>query len=258
MKVIADSTRNAYPVLRELLEFEGVARDMALCTAPYKEIGAGRSMPRFISETAVNLKKSLVKDFQVSFQAIDDMVIDGTMDDNCAGRLHDALFTFSEAQKIINAANCVLAKEEVRVDVTRRLRQVIGDLVVFVGIQFNLHRMEELGVPMSVHQHCEKEGITPDVLWGLLLQDMVDAGQNWYAWEVISPMYPDLVAFDPSLVAECEEAFFPLFDEVAQGLVTGRVEPSVVRGQLAKWLSTCKESAVDVTPKGMLSRMSLG
>lgn len=257
MKIVADSFDNAAQVLEELMEFQQVAVHMAENTAPYSVAGAGRPMPRFIKETAMQINGLLIKDIKAAFPSLNLVISNGVLDDNAVARLNDALYVFGDAQQILFKGKGVILKDNERVAVYNKLCQVVGDLCIFIGIQYRLFALAGGQVPMSVSARCERLGITADVMWGLLLQDMQRFGQTWYAWEILSPLYNDLVAFDPGLVAECEDAFFPLTEEVAESVVSGKVDPSVIRTQLAAWLSQTKEREVEVTPANMMAKMRL-
>lgn len=257
LKTIADNLPKADSVLRELLEFEQVAKVLAENAQPYSTGAQGRTAPRFVSETAVALKQNLVKDFSVSFSHIEEIVVNGQSSINSFGRLNDACYNFNEAQQAIYKANCVLMDDKVRAAITDKLRTVVADLVVFICIQFNLYEKSGDSVMLSVQKHCERVEMSPSELYELLIQDMLDVGRSWYAYEVISPYYVPLMEFDPVFVSECEENFYPLTDEMAERLIHGEIDVAYARGRLAEHMKGQIEREVDVSATNLISRMKL-
>lgn len=257
MKVVSDKIANGAQIFSELLEFEQVARELCRLTDTYANAGNGRPLPRFVTETTMGLKKSLIKEFGTYFPALHEMIENGKSSDSGMARINDALYAFGGAQREIFAANCVLFADDKRAEIFSQLARAVGDIVVFICIQFNLYNLESGEISMAVQTHCDRCGITPDVLYGLLLQDMRDVGQTWYAFEVMSPLYQDLLDFDPIFAAECEEHMYPLTDAIAQTLISGEQDVAVVRGYLLKYSESTIEKEVNITPAGLISRMKL-
>lgn len=255
MKVIRDLFNDADSMLSELMAFEAVTVELAKNAAPYAIGGNGRSMPRFLAETSTEMRKLLVHNFSLTYPAISAAISNGKLASGSSTRLFDACTTFDAVQRQINDAKCLLKTEADRQTVYDRLCQVVGDLVVFTLIQYQLDLLPE-EVTMSVASWCERSGITTDVFYGLLLQDMKTHGQSWYAWEPISPLYEDMIAFDMALVSECEEAFYPLTDETAELLVSGKMSINTLRNQLAAFMSDMEVVETTDSPTEMLKRMT--
>ena len=257
MKTIAGTLPNAEQYLAELVAFMDVAGNMSEQTLPFYDGGNGRTLPRYITETATTLRPLLIPNFAVYFPHIQDIVSNGQSSSPSMGRLHDAVYTFDKAQRIIHGSSCVLRDDAVREDVTDKLYTVIADLVVYISVQFGLYRLQDGVVYTSVMSYCEKSGCTPDVFYGGLLGEMAATGKSWFAYEAMSPWYTALQEFDPTFADECSENLYPLSDETAQKLVEGDVDIAYVRGLLADHLKSMEEVAVDVTPGSLISRMNL-
>ena len=258
MKTVANTFKNADALLRELLAFEGVAMDMWRECAPYHKAGNGRTLPRFITDTSVALKGLLVGDFSRAYPDIHYVVENGDGGTDASfGRLPEALYTFDAVQKEINGKNCVLMDDKTREAISEKLALVVGDIVVFTAVQFGLHRIEVGEVMLAVQSHCERVSISADVFYGLLLQDMKEVGQSWYAYEALSPYCAAINEFDPVFVAECEENLFPLSDSMAASLLNGEVDLVYARTVMNEYTKGSEEHDVDVTPSTLLSKMKL-
>lgn len=257
MKVIADFSPKAEQILLELITFEAKAKEIESLVAPYAVAGNGRPLPRFVTETSVALRGSLVKNFGRSFQALQDLIENGYGSNAGVGRLHEACYLFNQVQQEIHAANCVLMNDEKRQELQNKMRDVVGDIVVFMAIQYQLYAVHTGNVMLSIQKHCERIKLTPEVFYGVLLQDMEDVERSWYAWEVISSLYGALNDFDPVFVAECEENLYPLSDEMASDILNGVLDVAAARGMLMEHMKTIEVSDVDVTPTSLVSKMKL-
>ena len=257
MKVIADSLPNADAVLLELLSFMETANTLADAAAPYSISSNGRALPRFIAETCTILNRELVKDFSKSFPHLHHLIENGSGTNLGVGRLHDACYTFNQAQQMLHSKRCLISDDATREQVYEQFRTVVADIVVYICIQFALQGLEFGEVQLAVSKHCEKCGLTPEVFFGILKDELTNVERSWYAWEVISPMYRALNDFDPTFVSECEESLYPLSDDMAKEIVEGRLDVAEARGQLVAYMRTVVEKDVDVTPSTLVSRMQL-
>lgn len=259
MKIVADSFTGAAATLRELRDFEIRVYDMYTAAAPYSVGANGRTLPRFVVETTQELQGYLVKNFTISFPAIQALVVNGEgATENAYSRLHDALYLFNEVQRTLQQRGCVLPDDASRKEIQGKLARVIGDIVVFICVQYDLKSAIETGdTYQSVASLCEKQGITVSVFRDLLMQDLLDMGECWYAYETVSPYYQALQEFDAVLAAECEDALFPLTDEMAKKLLDGEIDVPYVRMLLNDFVKDSKEVDVEVTPATMMSKMNL-
>ncbi len=257
MKTIADTLPNADKVLTELLGFMESAQALAEASAPYAIASNGRALPRFIAETSTALKKALIPDFARYFPSLQDLVENGAGGTQSMGRLHNACYMFNQGQQVVHAAKCMLKDDNIRQKVTDLFRTTVGDIAVFICIQFGLHNLDSGEVTLAISKHCERCRLTPDVFYGILKQTMEDVERSWYAYEVMSPMYGPLNDFDPVFLAECEENFYPLTDDIAKRIVEGEVDVAEVRGTLVEHMRNTIETDVDVTPSTLVSRMQL-
>lgn len=257
MKVVSDSFPHADKVLEELFEFMSSAETMKEHLIPYSIGGNKRALPRFITETSVALRQSLISDFVISFPSIHSLVENGNTESMSLSRLHDAIFKFDVVQKAVHKANCVIMADDDRSQLCEKLNDVIGDLAVFTIVQYNLYKLDTGDVTVSVHAHCEKVGITPDILLGSLTDMLAEAGRTWYAYEPISPLYDALDACDPVFMAECEEALYPLTDAMATKIVDGDMDIAFARSQFAAHMKNMVEEELNVTPTTLLEQMRL-
>lgn len=257
MKVVADSFTNADKVLAELFEFEQDVEQMMESLEPYAVAGNGRALPRFISETSVKLRQSLVGDFVMSFPNINSLVENGNTASGSLGRLHDAIFKFDTVQKAVYAKKCVITVDKEREELCDKLRDVIGDICVFIIVQYSLYQLDTGSIPVSIHAHCEKNGVSPDVLFGIMKEMLAGAERSWYAYEPVSPMYTALNECDPIFLNECEEEMYPLTDEMAQKIVEGDMDVAYARSLLVAHSRSMTEREVDVTPSTLLEQMKL-
>lgn len=257
MKIVADTLPNADKVLVELLGFMSSAQTLADASAPYALASNGRPLPRFIAETSVALKDALVSDFAMYYPALQGLIENGDGGTQSMGRLHNACYSFNQGQQAVHAAKCMLKDDAVREKVMEAFRTAVGDIVVFICIQFGLHNLDSGEVSLAVSKHCERCKLTPDVFYGILKQTLQDVERSWYAYEVMSPMYQPLNDFDPVFVAECEENLYPLSDEVAKKIVEGELDVAEARGTLTEHMKNMVETDLEVTPATLVSRMQL-
>ena len=257
MKTIANSLPNGDQVLMELLGFMSSAHELADAVAPYSVSGNGRPLPRFIGETAVAMKKSLIKDFASYFPALQNLIENGDGGTQAMNRLHDACFMFNAAQQRIHKVACVIRDDASREEVWELLKTVVGDLAVFICIQFGLYNLGSGEVQMAIAKHCERVGMTPDVLFGTLKQEMDEVERYWWAYEVMSPVYNALNDADPVFLNECEENNYPLTDAMALRIIEGTLDVAEARGMLTEHMLANTERDVDVTPSTLVSQMHL-
>ena len=255
MKTVVDVFKDPSKVLSDLLSFEEVAKSMAAEVAPFSIAGKGRALPRFIAETSQAIRKLIVHDFSMSFPAISEIVTNGEGLDSSYDRLHDACFAFYEVQDYVTKQNCVVRDDKQRTELYNKMCRIIGDLVVFTCTQFGLYKLDSGEIQLSVKQYCEKCNITPEVLYGLLLQDMEDVGQSWYAYEIMSPLYKAMMDFDPVFTEECEEELYPLTDAMAQNLLDGSVDVVALRGMFLEKYKGSIQKDSDLSPASLISML---
>ena len=137
------------------------------------------------------------------------------------------------------------------------LRDIYADLTVFIITQFQLHRDDD-AVYLSIIEFCNAQKITPTVFYGSLLNDLERVGREIYAWEPSSAYYDSLLLFDPVLVAECEEAMYPLSSAEAEALLEGSLGLAVMRGKLAEHLSgQIEDDPLELTPGTFVEKLEL-
>ena len=256
MKTVPDTIKNAEAVLDALLDFKCVAQNLALSVAPFEVEGNGRTLPRFIVETSVAMKESLVHDFGNRFPALSTYITNGEGISN--SRLHDACFNFNIAQREILKHNCVIKDDATRQNIFDRLNLTVADIIIYTCMQFDLMSLADGQITVAVQSHCERTKISPDVFYGILMQDLCDTGNTWFAYEKISPRYSDFMEFDAVFASECEEAFFPITDADADKLIYGEVPLDKYRIKLNKFLRRTVETDKDeVSPSSLVSMMKL-
>ena len=257
MKIVSDSFKDADKVLADLLTFEDVAKGIADNIAPFAIGGKGRALPRYVVETSQALRPLLVKDFSMYFPAISAIVINGEGDDQSYSRIHDACFIFHEVQTIISENHCVIRDETLRKDLYDRMCKVVGDIVVFICIQFKLYRLEDEEMMLSISRYCESTNVSADVFYGLQLQTLGDYKQSWYSYEVLSPYYSAMVDFDPIFLAECEENFYPLTDDLSAKILDGTLDIPSLRGKFLEMSANTEISETRETPMSLIEKMKL-
>lgn len=259
MKTIADVSKDAGSMLTELFDFKDTAKRLVAACGPYTKYANGRPLPKFVTETSMEMRKYLVQNFQTAYPHLAGMVEDG-LGSSDAGfqRVHDACYKFNEAQRAIVDKKCVLMNDADRNAICAKLNQAIGDVVVFILIHFDFASVrEERGVMLCVQSSCEAKGITPEVLYALLLQDLDDSGEMWYSYEPISPMYKALQEFDSAFMEECATCDFKLTDAITERLVCGELDIAAVRGACLEGAAATQEQEVNLTPSGLISAMNL-
>lgn len=258
MKVVADKASNADSLLAELLEFLKVSKILAANLDTYKNAANGRTPPRFIVETSTALKGAVIKDFGRQFPTIADFESNRTDTISSMQRFDDAVYRFGAVQRKIHDLGYVVKTEEDREKLSFEMRSVVADIIVFLCIQFSLYPEQgEETIFMSVSKYCEKNGITKDVFYGNLISDLRAVNRSWYSYEPLSPYYTALQEFDETLASECEDALFPLTDDMAARLINGTLDPIVVRTQLVKHQSSTNEVEVKTNPLELISSMKL-
>lgn len=258
MKTVKDTIDNAEALLKELLDFQDVAKGLRKECSLFKDANNGRKPARFVAETSTAMQKLLVREFAFAYPAISKLIENGKdASDGSFARLHDACFQFNEAQQTLFKRHCVLPDDASRSEVSSKLDKTIGDISIFIIVQFQLYNTGSDEVTLAVDKLCSAQGITAEVLYGLLVQDMRDAGQQWYAYEVCSPLYDDMCRFDITIVEQCDAVQFPLTDELAEKLVSGEVDIPYLQGLIQDMERNSPEQSIDETPFDMLSSMEL-
>lgn len=259
MKAKADTFRDAYSTLQELRMLETTVYDIYVAMSPYKEADTSDSLPRFITRTSMELQGLIVKDFEKAFPSISALVINGSGPNNESfGRIHDACYTFDKFQRTALEQHCVFRSDKERIEARKGLGRVVADLCVFTCVQFELYKAQEDDTVMvSVKEYCDRQGIGVDVLYSLFLQDLQDVGEEWAAYEQISPLYGAMEEFDPILMNECEEALFPLTDDMAEKLLDGVIDAAYIRGLIVEHLKGEQDINEKILPIDLIKKMKL-
>lgn len=260
MKVIPDSNKNAYTLLREvhtLLNRELVSAEWL---APYGSEAKKSypTLPSYIMAGKVALSKAGLANFNANYPTIKEVIANGETVEDGSKRLHDAIYKLGSANDSLVKFNYLVKLDADREDIRQQLLQSAGDLILFLIVQYELDKSMDGEVKLSVNAFCEKEGVTPAVFYGELLNQLELTGVQVYGYESISKWNEQLLDIDPVFVAECEENNFPLIDDICQLICDGKLSIPEARNQLAAFLKESEEKEVDdISPTNMIARLNL-
>lgn len=255
MKVVADNIKEAPALLRELVEFKTVAMKLYYATRPFSSEAPGTKLAKFATETTLEMKRSLVKNFESTFPTISSALINGSVT-IAAERLQGACRIFDLGQRELTKKNCVLVSDADREIPHIDFGDVVTNLVVFILSQF-LSSQDEDTVFLSVMEMCEREGVTPDVYKGSLMDDLEFVGGKWCTYDPVSPLYDVMMESEPEFLAECRDIGYPLTDEVCQQILDGVTPVAMVRGDLNQYMKGIEEVEMEGTMSSFLKGMSL-
>lgn len=260
MKVIPDSSKNAYNLLKEvhcLVNRELIASEWL---APYGPEAKKNypSLPTYIMAGKEALANSQLANFDANYPTIKEVLANGESVDDGGKRLHDAIYKLGAANASLSKANYLVKLDAERTAIREQLLESAGDLIIYLIVQYELDKSMDGEVKLSVNALCEKEGITPAVLYGELLNQLEHTGVQVYGYESISKWNEQLLDIDPVFVAECEENNFPLTEDICQQICEGKLPIPEARNLLASFLRESEEKEVDgITPTNMIARLNL-
>lgn len=259
MQVIKDPIENAAAIMTETTGLLGLANTLDSATLPVAELmkvsKVKKTPPVLIAEAGKSLKEHDEENFEVLCPTLASAAKNGKLGD-FSYRMHDAMYQIGEVILAARKVKYMVVKDDQRKQLNEMAKTAIGDLVAYLVNTFAMWDSETSC--MAVASYCERNGITQDLLYGTLLENMKNAGQTHRAYEPMSPVYTELMAADSVFMAECSENDLPLTDDQAMQLLRGELTSSEIMDQLTKGrVVTPFSKGEEVTPFNLLSRLSL-
>lgn len=262
VKTVADPmpATEAKAVLHEMLELVNVLLDGLEWVLPSTDPTVKKygGPVKYVVTARSHLQALKIGNFSRRYPAIASLVGNGDANDNVNWRLEDSIFQIGGFKEKLEKSKYLLKTDADRADARESLSAAIGDLLVFLIIQYNLDRTDGSAY-LSVVEHCNAKGITPEVFYGEVLSMLDCAGQAPYGYEVCSKYYEDIQDIDAGFAAECQEAMFPLTEDLCEQLVNKKVAVAVLRDKLNEFKKQVEVREVkDVLPSNMITKLNLG
>lgn len=259
VKVIEDNMKNAGAVLSETWELLGNLLDgwpWVQASNSSNALQAG-GPAKYIVACRVNLQKLNLSGFDRSYPSLSAAVSSGNTNDESNPRLIDGVFKIGRLNMMLEETKCMLKTDDQRAQARQLLKVAIGDFAIFLLAQFQLGRSDD-AIFLSVSEYCGRHGVTQSVLYGELLNAMEMVDEHPYGYEEISEFHDDLVGIDPSFLAECQEAQYPLTADVCQAIISGTLPIEAARGMLLEFQKNTEEVEITgLNANNMVQRMHL-
>lgn len=258
-KIVEDPVQNGSSVISEVTELISELWDAVYWLYPTNSQVARREggPAKYVVASRTALSRSVFSGIEARYPCTFGLVMDGRISDAGAPRLTDAIYKLGNAVQEMKRLKCLIKSDADRASLRDLISQAIGDLVVFLIIQFKLYD-QETEVYMAVANYASGKDVSPDVVYGELLDWLATTKQSVYGFEICSRYYTKLQEMDAVFLAECEEYFFPLTDDLCEGLVSGNLLISDVRSQLTAFKKgSIEEEDEKITPDNIIKRMQL-
>lgn len=212
---------------------------------------------KYVLETKAKLQNVCLGHFAARYPALQNLIETGGACSDASARLNDAIYKLGSVNTALIECNNLVKSDQVRKDLRSQCEDIIGDLCVYIIVQFELYK-DNASPFLAVSEFTETRGFSVDVYYGMLLKMMEEVGQQYYGYEVLSPMYGTMADIDESLLAEAEEAYYPLTDELCEKIISGEIPLPVIRGMIHEYKKTVSYEDVDgVSPLTILKNMHL-
>lgn len=259
IKVLEDNIKDAKALLSEAHALIGLlTKAIPWVQGSQSEEAKRNGGPgKYIVLSRAALQSMQLTNFDRCYPTVAAVIANGRAEEFGNGRLVDGVYKIGQFNAKLQAAKYLIKTDNERQEVRELLYAILGDLALFIIMQFGLATNTD-AVMLSVQEYCEAQRISPDILYGELLGLLEEIEQSPYGYEPISPYYDDLMGMDPVFVAECEEAQYPLTEDVAQRLLSGALSIEEARGQLAEFQRQVTQVEVKgIDPGNMVSKLNL-
>lgn len=260
MQVIADTIQTADAVLGEMLSVIDIS--WALCEAStpiqvwMRTAKQKKSPPVYVAETGKQMKDNFIEDFRSAYPTLSTGIMNGRLG-SASYRMHDGIYKLGTCLQKMKERKFMIMSDDERGQIHEAMLDIVADFAIYTIIAFQLHRAEEGVCTLSVSKVCERRHVSATILYGELLETIKKTGRTYYAYEQLSPLYADMLAVEPTFLAECEEQELPLTEELARELLDGETTAPQLLELLLKQNADVESKEVDVNPVSMISRMNL-
>ena len=265
VKIVPDKLKNASQVLFESYSLLHVLLDAYYWSQPFKLQKANYpTLPKYVVASKAGLEKCGLASFDVNYPALCAMTNNAENSEDSSKRLLDGLSSIGTVKKKYIQNKFVIKTDEDRLSICEELIGAIGDLAIYMVIQFELNRADGCEL-LSVSELTGRLNITQDVLYGEMLSIMDKFSQYPYGYEPISKYYADLLDTDAAFVAECADCGFPLTDDKCVEVLSGVTGLVKVKKEVEEFKKRATFSDVDdvgtdtnvTAPKTVISLLGL-
>jgi len=259
MKVRENNIKDAKALLEETYSLMGLLLQGIVWVqdSNSEEAQEAGGLAKYIVASRTNLQALHLNNFDRAYPVVSGAVSNGRAEDFSSVRIVDGIYKIGQLNAKLQASKCLLKTDQERSEVRGILYAAIGDLALFMVMQFGLQQGSD-SVMLAVKEFCDARGMTPDVLYGELLNVIETLGQSAYGYEPVSPYYDDLMGLDPVFVAECEEAQFPLTEDLSKQIVQGSLSLEEARGMLGEFQRQSTQVEVKgISPTNMVGKLNL-
>ncbi len=258
MQIVKDQVENASSLLEELMSMMALAGRVDEATMPLAELmrrsPVKKSPPVLIAEVGKALKDCDVEDFEVMYPSISTAIKNGKLDVN-GRRIYDAVLKMGDALIEIRKSKYMVAKDDQRQYLNSMAKDALADLAIYIICTYRL--FDSSTCTMAVNQYCERAQYSPDVLYGTVLGVLQGTGRSYYSYEVMSPLYSELMANDAAFMAECEDKDLPLKDEQVERILRGEATTTEIMDELLKQDNELVHEECAISTFELMSRMNL-
>lgn len=259
IRVLEDTIPNAKAMLQEAISLQG---ELLKCVDALQPFGPAQkaeygTLPKFIVKSSTVLRSVCISGFDLNYPVIRSVIVNGQSRDDGMRRIHDGLYKVGQLYNRMSELKFAVKLDKDRSELRDLACKAAGDITVYIITQYKLDNYDQ-GVYLSVTEYCNREGITPAVLYGEMLHAMEAVGADVYGYESISEYRQALIDIDPVFLAECEEYGFPLTSQMSKDIINGTMSLDAARSELTEFLQQMEETEVrGMTPANMVSRMNL-
>lgn len=257
-KIVEDNFANAAPLFSEVMSLVHTFSEMREYTQSTAVTMRNNVNPaQYIVAGRQAWSKVNAPGFSRTYPTIATIIANGSTEDYSAGRLIDAIYKVGQLFAYLTANKNMLKTDAQRAEADRLLCKIVGDFCVFLITQYRLARTDD-ATYLSVSEFCNRNKVSPSVVYGSLMDLMKSVGEEPYGYEPMSPYFEDMQEVDPVFVSECEEKSFPLTGKMCEDLISGKLSVEEARGELIKFEQDTVVTTVEgMTTGNMIKKLNL-
>ena len=215
------------------------------------------TFPVYMRDSVQNLMKTTITNFGIQFPNLQIHFKNGDGESAASARLSSAVLTISFLTEELKNMHYLIRSDDTRQHLKLMVIKSIQHLLLFIFIQYRLHRYpSEEYLPLFIY--CEEEEMLPEDFIDNVLswQKEFDAYPNIY--ELHSAVTDDFLAVDSELYQKAEELQYPLTAMLAEKALSSAEEMDKLKNDIEKVSRNNISFESNISHEDILRKMQLG